>query len=206
MARISLARSLHDTGLAVWCGGTLFGAVGLNGAVGAVDNPSQRSRVASAGWARWAPVNFVAIGAHLIGGALIVKENSGRIAGQKGVAGWTGAKSALTLGALAATAYSGVLGAKIAKAGDVPVEGGTTPAAQTPPEVAGAQKQQAVLQWLIPALTGAVLVSSATMGEQQRPAEVVKGVAQRAAEAAVTAAKHPGKTAQASAKAARAAI
>ena len=197
MARISTARSLHDVGLALWCGGTLFGAVGLNGAAATVDDPAQRSRVASAGWARWAPVNAVAIGAHLVGGALIVKENSGRIAGQKGVTAWTGAKSGLTAAALIATAYSGFLGAKIAKAGDVPVEDGTTPSDQTPPDVAGAQKQQAVLQWLIPALTGGILVSSATMGEQQRPAEVIKGVAQRAADAAVTAVKHPGKTAQA---------
>ncbi len=64
-------------------------------------------------------------------------------------------------------------------AGDVPVEGGTDPAAETPPEVAGAQRKLNALQWAIPALTGAMLLLSARMSEQQRPTEVVKGLIQR---------------------------
>jgi hypothetical protein len=42
--------------------------------------------------------------------------------------------------------------------------------------VAKAQRQLKVLQWVIPALTGAVLVLSARMGEQQRPAQVSGGL------------------------------
>ena len=49
----TLARSLHDLGLATWFGGSLMGAVGLNGAAAVVDQPAQRLRVANAGWARW---------------------------------------------------------------------------------------------------------------------------------------------------------
>jgi hypothetical protein len=33
----TLARSLHDVGLAAWFGGSRMGAVGLNGAAAAVD-------------------------------------------------------------------------------------------------------------------------------------------------------------------------
>jgi hypothetical protein len=49
----TLARSLHDLGLAAWFGGSLMGAVGLNGAAAVVDAPEQRLRVANTGWARW---------------------------------------------------------------------------------------------------------------------------------------------------------
>jgi hypothetical protein len=42
--------------------------------------------------------------------------------------------------------------------------------------VAKAQRQLKVLQWAIPALTGAMLVVNAAMGEQQRPARVVGGL------------------------------
>jgi hypothetical protein len=42
--------------------------------------------------------------------------------------------------------------------------------------VATVQRQLKVLQWVIPALTGAVLVLNARMGEQQRPAQVTKGI------------------------------
>jgi len=38
----TLARSLHDLGLATWFGGSLMGAVGLNGAAAVVDQPAQR--------------------------------------------------------------------------------------------------------------------------------------------------------------------
>ena len=63
----TVARSLHDLGLATWFGGSLMGAVGLNGAAAVVDQPEQRLRVANAGWARWTPVNLAGIAAHLEG-------------------------------------------------------------------------------------------------------------------------------------------
>ena len=42
--------------------------------------------------------------------------------------------------------------------------------------MARAQRQLTALQWVIPVLTGAVLVVNARMGEQQRPAQVTKGL------------------------------
>ena len=177
--RNTIARSLSEVGLAAWFGGSLMGAVGVNGAAAEVDRADQRARVANAGWSRWTPVNMTAIGAHLVGSLMLTAGNKGRIAGQKGVATTAIAKTAVTAGALAATAYARALGEKVIQAGDVPVEGGTTPSAQTPPEVAGAQRKLNALQWAIPALTGSLLVMDALMGEQQRPAEASSGFIQR---------------------------
>ena len=88
-------------------------------------------------------------------------------------------KTALTVAALGVTGYARVLGKKLEQAGDVPVESGTTPNPTTPQEVARAQRQLTALQWVIPVLTGAVLVINARMGEQQRPAQVNKGLVRR---------------------------
>jgi hypothetical protein len=172
----TLSRSLHDLGLATWFGGSLMGAVGLNGAAAQVEEPKQRLRVATAGWARWTPVNLAGIAAHLAGGAVLLGANKGRVASQQGVAQATVVKTALTGAALAATAWSRALGAKLDQAGDVSVEGGTDPTTDTPEDVAKAQRQLKVLQWVIPALTGAVLVLNARMGEQQRPAQITGGL------------------------------
>ena len=85
-------------------------------------------------------------------------------------------KTALTGAALAATAWSRALGAKLNQAGEVQVEGGTDPSTDTPEDMAKTQRQLKVLQWVIPTLTGAVLVLNARMGEQQRPAQVTSGL------------------------------
>jgi hypothetical protein len=172
----TVSRSLHDLGLAAWFGGSLVGAVGLNGAAADVEEPKQRLRVANAGWNRWTPVNLAGIAAHLAGGAVLLGANKGRVASQQGVAQATVIKTALTGAALAATAWSRALGAKLDGAGEVPVEGGTDPTTDTPEDVAKAQRQLRLLQWVIPALTGAVLVLNARMGEQQRPAQVSGGL------------------------------
>jgi hypothetical protein len=175
----TIARTLHDLGLAAWFGGSLMGATGVNGAAAVVQDPSQRLRVANSGWARWTPLNLAGIAAHLAGGAVLTGANKGRLAGQKGVAAASAVKTALTVAALGTTAYARVLGRKLERAGDVPVEGGTTPNPATPDEVTRAQRQLSVLQWAIPVLTGALLVVNARMGEQQRPTRVTKGLVQR---------------------------
>jgi hypothetical protein len=178
--RDTVLRSMHDTGLAAWFGGSLMGAVGLNGAAAKVSSPAERLQIASAGWDRWAPVNAAAIGTHLVGAAGIFAAESGRVAAQRGVAAMSVAKTALTAAALGATAYSRVLGKKIEKADGVPAEGITEPAATTPDDVKAAQVQQRVAQWMIPVLTGAMLVLGALAGEQQKPQSVMRGVAARA--------------------------
>jgi hypothetical protein len=173
----TLLRSLHDLGLAAWFGGTLMGAVGLNGAANEVPDLRERSRVASAGWGRWVPVQAAAIGAHLIGGAGLLITNRKRVVGQSGARANTLIKSGLTLAALGITAYSRQLGRKVDEAGYVPSAGGTKPAAETPPEVAKAQQQLRALQWTIPAVTGSLVILGAQQGEQQKPRQLLMGTA-----------------------------
>jgi hypothetical protein len=48
----TVARTLHDLGLAAWFGGSLMGATGVNGAAAVVEDPTQRLRVANTGRAR----------------------------------------------------------------------------------------------------------------------------------------------------------
>src|SRR5919108_6245494 len=100
----TISRSLHDLGLATWFGGSLMGAVGLNGAAAQVQEPKQRLRVANSGWNRWTPVNLAGIAAHLAGGAVLLAANKGRVASQQGVGQATVVKAALTVLALGATA------------------------------------------------------------------------------------------------------
>jgi hypothetical protein len=175
----TVARALHDVGLAAWFGGSLMGAVGLNGAAAEAEVPAERSKIASAGWARWTPVNLGAIAAHLAGAAVLTGGNRRRLLAQAGVGQASAVKTVLTGGALVATGWSRVLGQKVMNAGTPPVQGATEPSAATPDDVAAAQRQLKALQWAIPALTGALLVVNARMGEQQRPQSVVAGVLSR---------------------------
>src|SRR3712207_1802434 len=179
MARNTLSRSLHDVGLAAWFGGTLANAVALNAAAGEAGSASDTGRVANVGWNRWTPVNAAAIGAHLVGSVGELVGNKGRITAQEGVASMSLAKTGLTVAALGATGYSRALGKKVARDTAVPAASGTDPMAPTPGGVAKAQKQLNALQWVIPALTGALVVISAFAGEQQRASNVKKGVLSR---------------------------
>jgi membrane protein len=122
----TVARTLHDVGLAAWFGGSLMGAAGVNGAAAVVDDPTQRLRVANRGWARWTPLNLAGIAAHLAGGAVLTGANKGRLAGQQGVATASTVKAGLTVAALGVTGYARLLGKRLERAGDAPVEGGET--------------------------------------------------------------------------------
>lgn len=175
----TLSRSLNDVGLAAWFGGTLANAVALNPAAGEADSATGVGSVANTGWDRWTPVNAAAIGAHVLGSTGLLLANKGRVAGQSGVAGASMLKTGLMAAALGVTAYSRILGKRVSEHNAVPAESGTEPAAATPPAVAQAQRQLDLLQWVVPALTGAIIVVDARLGEQQRPANVIEGLAAR---------------------------
>lgn len=167
--RNTVVRSMHDVGLAAWFGGSLMGAVGLNGAAAQAHDPQERLRLSSKGWARWAPVNVAAIGAHLIGGVGLLGGNKGRLSAQSGARTNTAVKTALTGVGMALTAYSGYLGRQVAKLSDEGGHGATEPASGASPKLASAQRQLRVCQWAIPAVTAALIVMGAQQGEQQRP-------------------------------------
>ena len=175
----TISRSMHDVGLAAWFGGTLANAVALNSAAAEAGDANSTGKVANAGWDRWTPVNAIAIGAHLIGSVGQLGGNRDRLQAQEGVASMAVTKTMLTAAALGATAYSRMLGQKVSKYQDVPAESGTAPSSSTPSDAAKAQKTLAVLQWVVPAITGALVVVSSYAGEQQRATEVHKGLAAR---------------------------
>jgi hypothetical protein len=170
---------LHDLGGAAWFGGTLANAVALNRAASQATRPSDVGAVANAGWDAWTPVNAAAIGTHLIGSVGLLVHDLGRMKAQKGVGSMALAKTALTAAALGVTAYSRVLGKRVSQHTETPAASGTEPAAATPPDVAAAQRQLKVLQWVVPALTGGIVAIAAYADEQYRPEEVGRGIVQR---------------------------
>lgn len=179
--RNTALRSIHDLGLAAWFGGSLMGAVGLNGAAESEGGTrAGTARIASAGWSKWTPVNAAAIGLHLIGGTGLLSANAARVQTQQGVAASTLAKTVLTGAALAATAYCRVLGKKVElSSSDDPDD--VEKAGSHPIDLDQARRQLALMQWAVPALTGAVVVLNALHGEQQRPVQQKLGMLQKAA-------------------------
>lgn len=156
----ALWQALHDVGLATWFGGSWMGALGLNGATIEVDDHTQRTRVANAGWFRWAPVAGAALTAHVAAAAAL-----GRLS-------WSPSPDAaptlrhhtrtlLTGLAVLATVESGASGQRVVAGGDVPVATAVTPIDATPHEVAAAQRHLRVAQWVVPAATGALLLLEA---------------------------------------------
>lgn len=121
------------------------------------------------------PVNAAAIGAHLLGGGAILYNNRKRAKYQSGVTSNTAAKLAVTGAALGATAYSGALGAKAAQGDGHLAEGATEPSPSTPNDVAPAQEHQRYVRWVLPVLTGTILLLGAQQGEQQRPSQMISG-------------------------------
>ena len=166
--RNTAVRSLHDAGLAAWFGGSLMGATGLNGGTATANDPRERLRLSSNGWAIWTPWQVGAIAAHSVGGIGLILANRGRLQQQSGAQVNTVVKLALTGVAAAASAYSGYLGYQLKQRESEGTEGVTEPATGSSVELAGAQRQLKVLQWSIPALTGVLLVLGAQQGEQQR--------------------------------------
>lgn len=167
--RNTVIRSMHDLGLAAWFGGGLMGVVGLNGATAKAKDPTERLRLSSVGWGRWAPVQLAAIAVHGIGGLALIYTNRGRLAVQGEAMTNTVVKTIITGAAGAVTAGAAVAGSRIAKHSDEGAAGVTEPGAGTSKELATAQRTEKVLQWGIPVLTGVLLVLAAQQGEQQKP-------------------------------------
>ena len=179
MSRRTYFRTLHDAGLAAWFGGTLANAVALNPAAGEAGIANRAGAVANVGWNRWTPVNAAAIGAHVAGSAGLLAADMRRVRGQRGAASVALAQTALTAAALGVTAYSRVLGRKVAERTDVPVASGVEPAPTTPDDVAAAQRQLRMLQWAVPTVTGAVVAVSAFADEQQHATRARQGALAR---------------------------
>jgi hypothetical protein len=166
--RNTVVRSMHDLGLAAWFGGGLMGVFGLNGGASAAKDPTERLRVSSIGWAKWAPVQLAAIAVHGIGGIGLIVSNKGRLAVQDEARTNSVIKIVVTAAAGAASIAAGLAGAQILKHSDEGAKSVTEPGATSSDELAAAQRAEKLLQWAIPVLTGVLLVLGAQQGEQQR--------------------------------------
>lgn len=164
----TVVRSMHDLGLAAWFGGSLMGATGLNGATSKAKDPTERLRLSSNGWALWTPWQIAAVGIHTVGSIGMIIGNKTRLKHQDGATASAVGKTAVTVAAAGVTAYSGYLGKKLMDHQDEGAEGATEPHGAASSELASAQRQLKVCQWLIPALTAVLVVFGAQQGEQQR--------------------------------------
>jgi hypothetical protein len=161
---------VHDIALATWFGGAWMGAVGLNGATIEVDDHTQRTRVANAGWFRWAPIAGGALVAHVASAYALGRIVPTPSRHDGGSVGLRRLRSALTVAAMLATAESGISGQRVVRGGDVPVATATIPIAATPPHVAAAQRRLGVAQWLVPGFTAVLFVLEAIQRQQGREA------------------------------------
>lgn len=137
------SRIVHDVGLATWFGGQVFGKFALNPVVKAIPDPAIRGKVVNKGWFTFNPLGATGIAA----------ASAVRFAARKTEINprrQTPAERRLSLaedGLLATSAVltllTGAQGARLAKQapdGAVPIEDGTTPSAQTPPQAAKLQR------------------------------------------------------------------
>ena len=60
----AVTRILHDLGLAVWFGGSVFGILSLNPSVEVLDDPEERGKMVDEAWARFQP--YGALGMALV--------------------------------------------------------------------------------------------------------------------------------------------
>ncbi len=158
MDRTTAATIAHDVGLAAWFGGAWMGAVGLNGATIEVDDHTQRTRVANAGWFRWAPITGASLVAHVAGAYVLGRFVRAPATGITSPGRLRALRTTLTVAAVLSTVETGISGQRVVHGGDVPVATAVTPIAATPPAVAAAQRRLRVAQWLVPGFTAALLV------------------------------------------------
>jgi hypothetical protein len=156
-----IVRALHDLGAAAWFGGSLMGAVRRGRVSCDLGNSGREPARIPQRWGRGSAI-AAPIGAHIIAGIGLARASRRRV-GTEAAGSNAIVKTALTVAALASTAYSSVLRAHLRSEMPVPVASGPEPGAGTPDRDAPLRQQLRVLQWLTPVLTGALVV----LGAQQ---------------------------------------
>jgi hypothetical protein len=168
--RNTFIRAANELSLAVWFGGALMGATGLERGAGAANG--DKHRVESTAWSAWQPIQVAAIATQLASGAALTLANRKRVAGQRGVARTSAVRTGLTGAAIAMTVLAARTGSKVAS------EAASDSKADDPVDESD-ERRLRIAQWMVPALTGAIVVMDAFMGEQQRPNQVLRGAFER---------------------------
>jgi hypothetical protein len=142
------ARAAHDWGLASWLGGSMYGQFALNPAVSKIDDKRERGKVVNAAWNGYNLINALSLGSVALGwfGSRLTETRPDRLTDEERKLAM--AKDGLTLAALITGIASAVNGARLARQapdGAVPIERGTKPTVETPPDAARAQRSLAGL-------------------------------------------------------------
>ena len=175
-----LAQAVHDLGSALWFGGSVMGAAGVNKSGADLRDGTDRVRVAGSAWQRFAPAQWAGVAAVLGAGAQLSAASKGRLATQHGWARAGSVKAGVAVAGAAATAYAAYTGQKVGKLAEqtphLEVKDANTPSAGTPPELAAWQKKQRAAQYLVPLLSGANIVLNAYLVQTYRPGATIKGL------------------------------
>jgi hypothetical protein len=136
-------RAAHDVGLAAWLGGAMFGKFAHNPALRRISSRPERGAVANAAWNGYNIVNALGLGAAAAGwtAARVTETRPDRLSRRERTL--SAVKDGLMATSVATGLVNGIQGARLAKMapeGAVPVETGTKPAPDTPPEAARIQK------------------------------------------------------------------
>jgi hypothetical protein len=180
----AVAQAVHDLGSAMWFGGATMGVVGVNKSGKDLSQGIDRIRVAKSGWARFSPLEWAGIGATMLAGMRLTRSSAGRLAMQKPFGAVGAAKAGVTAAGALATAYAAFCGAKVAslaeqayqRGEEVEVEDATTPTSRTSDKIASWQRQQQVVQYVVPALAGANIALGSYLVDAYRPARTVRGI------------------------------
>ncbi len=179
-----VAQAVHDLGSALWFGGTVMGAAGVNKSGSELTQGIDRIRVASSGWGRFAPAQWAGIGATLLAGLRLTQVGGRRVALQKGFGTVGALKAGFAVAGAGASGYAAYCGARISKLAEeaeqrgtpVLVKDATLPTDGTPPDIARWQQRQRVTQALVPALAGANIVCNSWLVQSYRAGSTIKGV------------------------------
>jgi hypothetical protein len=183
----TVAQSVHDLGAALWFGGSVMGVAGVNKSGADLRDGVDKVRVAESAWQRFAPVQWLGIGAVIVAGSRLTLMSKGRLALQHGVGRAGAAQAATAVAGIVATAFAAYSGSRIGKLTEqatargeqVDVHDATIPNAETAPEVATWQRRQRVAQYLVPLFAGANIVLNAYLTQQYRPGRTAAGIARR---------------------------
>jgi hypothetical protein len=181
------AQAVHDLGAALWFGGSVMGVAGVNKAGSDLRDELDKVRVAESAWRRFAPAQWLGIGAVLVAGSQLTWQSKGRLAVQHGLGRAGAAQAVIAVAGAAATGFAAWSGNRIGQLTERARERGepvsttdaTIPDDGTPPEIVVWQRRQRVAQYLVPALAGANIVLNAYLTQHYRPGATVAGIVRR---------------------------
>lgn len=161
------AQIAQDTALAALLGGNLFGRLAMHPALAGVSDKQERGKVLNQAWRRYGTVNSTALAALVAGWATARRDESGPL--------WTSPSRRrliltkdIAVGAVVATGLASAAGgvgfARQAPGGAVPMDSGSSPAAETPGRAASLKHVVNVLGGLNLAAEVALVAVNASLG------------------------------------------